>query len=595
LTPLRHANGGTDDVTVTVFAWMEDVEVAIPTSVQSANLQPQSGFEPQSGNEVDEANMKGMISGPATKIAGIASMLSNVPVIGPYASATSKVAEGTAMVAKAIGLSRPNVTKAPDPVKPEATSSLAVTNVPDRSAKLTLDDKQELSIDPRISGLGPSDPLQISSIAQIESYYTNFTWGRANVVGDLLFNVRVQPTIWDESGAGGVLKHLTAVGYASLPFLYWTGTLKFRFQIVCSAYHKGRLRVVYDPNWLTLDSGANGDDMITNYSHIIDIANTTDFTVTTTASQPTSLMGHFYPGLNAVTECFSTTQYAAKEKFVGNGVVGLYVVNELTTPSNAATNDVQVMCYVSAGEDFQVFVPDDSIKDYAVESLGFAFEPQSGEMKADKIDDNEVDMPLQQTSKDLGATIVSPNLNQIYTGERIVSFRSLLKRYSRYVSLALNFTDTANTELMKSNARFPAFPPYRGSGAGLTNLPSTGDTTENVVNMTWLHWVTLAFQGHRGSVRWKLVPIGGNGDSVRINAERGTSRDGKRNYLQRNDTTITNTGTSSVLNNYYVYKQVAGAFQHQNVTDLAGGAISSGTVNNVAELEPGGAKRLRRR
>jgi hypothetical protein len=243
------------------------------------------------------------------------------------------------------------------------------------------------------------------------------------------------------------------------------------------------------------------------------------------------------------------------------------------------------MCYVSAGEDFQVFVPDDSIKDYAVESLGFAFEPQSGEMKADKIDDNEVDMPLQQTSKDLGATIVSPNLNQIYTGERIVSFRSLLKRYSRYVSLALNFTDTAHTELMKSNARFPAFPPYRGSGAGLTNLPSTGDTTENVVNMTWLHWVTLAFQGHRGSVRWKLVPIGGNGDSVRINAERGTSRDGKRNYLQRNDTTITNTGTSSVLNNYYVYKQVAGAFQHQNVTDLAGGAISSGTVNNVAELE----------
>jgi hypothetical protein len=586
LTPLRHANGGTDDVTVTVFAWMEDVEVSIPTSVEAANLQPQSGFEPQSGDEIDEANMKGVISGPATKIAGIAGMLSSVPVIGPYASATSKVAAGTAMIAKAIGLSRPNITKAPDPFKPEATSSLAVTNVPDRSAKLTLDEKQELSIDPRISGLGPSDPLQISSIAQIESYYTKFTWARTNVVGDFLYNVRVQPTIWDESGAGGVLKHLTAVGYASLPFLYWTGTLKFRFQIVCSAYHKGRLRIVYDPNWLTLESGANGDDMITNYSHIIDIANTTDFTVTTTASQPTSLMGHLYPGQNSVTECFSTTQYAAKERYIGNGVIGIYVVNELTTPSNAANNDVQVMCYVSAGDDFQVFTPDDAIKDYSVESLGFGFEPQSGEMKADKIDDNEVDMPLQQMSKELGATTVSPNLNQIYTGERVVSLRSLLKRYTRYVVFPLVETVTINNIFTKTNMRLPAFPPYRGAnGAALANLPTTATTTDNIVNMTWLHWVTLAFQGHRGSVRWKLVPLGQNGDTVRINVERGTSRDNKSNYIQRVQDFVDNGTTAAVVNDYFVYNQIAGALTPENLTDLSGGAISQGIVNNVMEVE----------
>jgi hypothetical protein len=346
------------------------------------------------------------------------------------------------------------------------------------------------------------------------------------------------------------------------------------------------LRVVYDPNWLALSSGASGDDMITNYSHIIDIANTTDFTVTATASQPTSLMGHLYPGLNSVTECFSTTQYIAKEKYVGNGVIGLYVVNELTTPSNLANNDVQVMCYVSAGDDFQVFTPDDSIKDYAVESLGFAFEPQSGEMKADKIDDNEVDMPLQQMTKELGATTVSPNLNQIYTGERVASLRSLLKRYSRYVTLSLNIEENNTLLLVKTNMRLPAFPPYRGAnGAALVNLPTTATTTENVVNMTWLHWVTLAYQGHRGSVRWKFVPIGDRADSVRINVERGTSRDGKSNYIQRVPTFIFNSNDSADLNGEYTYKQTAGLLTPNNLTDLAGGAIACGTVNNVMEVE----------
>lgn len=589
LGTLKHANGGTDDVTVTVFAWMEDVEVSIPTSVDSANLQPQSG------EEVNEANKDGVISGPATKISSITGMLSSAPVIGPYASATSKVAAGVAMAAKAVGLSRPPLTKCVEPYKPESVSSLALTTVPDRSAKLTVDDKQELSIDPRISGIGGDDPLDILSIAKKESFYTSFIWPKSANVGDDLFEVRVQPTLWAESAANTI--HLTALGYASMPFLYWTGSLKFRFQIQASSYHKGRLRVVYDPNWVDANSASNGDDMITNYTQIVDIANTTDFTMTVTPGQDTTLMGHFYPGENTVAELYhghdgvtAPTPFAAKERFVTNGVVGITVLNELTTPNSTINNDVRVNCYVSAGDDFQVFVPTDFIKNFSTINLGFdaqsglEFEPHSGEMKADKIDDNEVDMPMQAYSKSLGLTVSSPRLNEIYTGEHIKSFRTLMKRFCKYYVVPIFRGATVVDTIAISDMRMPAFPPYRGDPHGA--IPVVGGAVNyNQVNMTWLHYVVMAFQGHRGSVRYKFVPISRNNQSVQIVAERDSSREAKENWINIVPRAFTNLDSGASTGTDLLYQQNVGLLVHENVTGIAGGAVSNGNVNSALEVE----------
>lgn len=590
LGTLKHANGGTDDVSVTVFAWMEDVEVSIPTSVDAANLQPQSGFEIQSGEEINEANMNGVVSGPASKLSSITSMLSDVPVIGPYASATSKIAGGLAMAAKAIGMSRPPITKSAEPFKPEALSSLALTTVPDRSAKLTVDDKQELSIDPRISGIGGDDPMDILSIAKKESFYTSFIWPKSANIGSQLFEVRVQPTIWDESTAGVI--HLTALGYASMPFTYWTGTLKFRFQVQASAYHKGRLRVAYDPNWLDANAASNGDDMISNYTQIIDLANTTDFTISVTQGQTTSLVGHFYPGENVVSECFHghdgitpPTPYIAKEKFVTNGVLGITVLNELTTPSSVVNNDVRVNCFVSAGDDFQVFDPNDYIKNFAVINLGFdaqsGFEPQSGEMKADKIDDNEIDMPLQSATKALGGSIVSPKLNEIYTGECIKSLRSLAKRFSLYHVAPLENVGPSPNSVVRWQAVYPSFPPYRGPTFGGT--PVSDFIDYQTVNMTWLHYITLGFQGNRGSIRWKIVPIGRSNSDIILSADRSTTR--VKNPFIRGLSTTIQPDTYDAYARYLMTHEVAGAGNAEPVSHLSGGTVSHPTVNATIEVE----------
>ncbi len=230
---LKHANDGDAPIRITIFAWAEDVELAIPTS------QDPTGLTPQSGDEVDEANATGTVSGPATAMAKAANALSTIPPIAPFMRATAGAASMVASTAKLLGYSRPPVTKNPEPARLQAISQLATTTTPDTAHKLSVDDKQELSIDPGIAGIGRDDPMSIKGIATRESYLTSFTWTANAASDDMLWNTRVIPGLYALGTAKSL--HLPACAAAALPFEYWTGTIKFRFQIVCSAFHKGRL------------------------------------------------------------------------------------------------------------------------------------------------------------------------------------------------------------------------------------------------------------------------------------------------------------------------------------------------------------------
>lgn len=360
INSLKHANGASDKATISVFAWAEDMHMSVLTSVEPGTLGPQSG------EEIDEANLKGMISGPATAVAKAAGALKIIPQIAPFAVATETGASMVAKIAKSLGYCRPPQTKDPEVFNPRPNSSLAVTTVPDAAHKLTVDDKQELSIDPRIAGLGAHDTLDIRSIASRESYLTTFSWAMGTAPETLLWNSRVDPVIWAEDGATPTGYLFPACAMAALPFRYWTGSMKFRFQIVCSSFHKGRLKIVYDPVWLETN------EYNTNYLEIIDIADKTDFTIEVGNGQTTSLLTHHKPGLDSVTQMYSNNSLRAKEE--GNGVVGVYVVNELTTPNSTANNDIEINVFVSMGEDFETFVPDDHFQK-------FVFKPQAGEAK----------------------------------------------------------------------------------------------------------------------------------------------------------------------------------------------------------------------
>lgn len=493
LNTLKHANGATDQVTISVFAWAEDVSMSVLTSENPITLTPQSGEE----GEIDEANKSGMISKPASAIAKVSNALAAIPAIKPYALATTAAANTVAGIAKQFGYCRPPVTKNPDPFRAWPTSHLAATNVPDTALKLSVDDKQELSIDPRIAGLGSEDPMSIKEIAKRESYLTKFSWNIGTTPETLLWNARIDPVTWAEDAGPPKSFHLPACAMAALPFKYWTGSMRFRFQVVCSAFHKGRIKIVYDPNFL------DNNEYNTNYLQVIDIADTQDFTIEIGNGQSVTLLDHHLPGVDSVTQMYSTTTYTSQEE--GNGVIGVYVVNELTTPNSTANNDIEVNVFVSMGDDFEVFVPDDHFQ-------RFVFKPQSGEELVSEAQNTaEPSAPLQETADNVGpGTQDNALINMVFTGESIMSFRTMLKRYNLWRRDSLL---PAEGQYNWSSTR-KMFPFLRGKVSGAVD--TTGAAVKyNYVNTVLIHWVTNGFSGWRGSLRYKMLynnkPISGAG------------------------------------------------------------------------------------
>lgn len=511
LNQLKHANGATDVVTISTFAWAEEVSTSVLTSVDHGSLVPQSG-------EIDEANAKGAISGPATSVAKFAAYMKGVPYIGPFALATEVGATALSAMAKIWGYSRPAITKTPEPYRPTQISSLALTTVPDNSQKMTVDDKQELSIDPRIAGVGGTDPLNLREIAKRESYLTTFSWNIGTAPDTLLWNGRVDPCTWAEDTNAGSL-HFPACAFAALPFQYWKGTMKFRFQIVCSSFHKGRLKIVWDPNFIADNNYLGYSEYNTNYLKIVDIAEETDFTIECGMGQTTSFIEHHNPGKDGVTEMYSTTRYTGFAP--GNGVIGLFVVNELTTPNSVVNNDIEINVFVSMGDDFEVAVPSSDFASFLFaptpdpdppgNSLGNpplrtnspVMSPQSGEITPESQSTTEPSAPQQYESCIVGLPPADDsNLNKVFFGESITSFRPMLKRYALW-----NVIPKARKEGTVVSGRFSAFPYYRGSVPGARDL-TEDDVPYNYVNTLLLHWVTGAFSGRRGSIRYKVVPRG---------------------------------------------------------------------------------------
>lgn len=483
INPLKHANGGTDVVTISTFAWLEDVQLGGLTGINAGALFPQSGKE----TETDEANVKGMISGPATALQEAAMALSSIPTIAPYALATSKAAGMVGAAAKALGYCAPIQTKSADPYRFLPSSSMATVTTPSSHAKLSVDDKQELSIDPRIAGLGSDDPLHIATIARRESYLTTFNWEIGQSPKTFLWVSRVTPGMWASVAGPPTSYHLTSLCVASLPFDYWRGTIRFRFQVVASTFHKGRLRIIYDPKFVS------SDEYNLNYSRIVDIAEENDFTIEVGMTQETDFLETYAPGRDPTSNVYRTTPYSGSGK--GNGDIGVLIMNELTSPNSTVNNDVQINVFVSAGDDFEVAVPTD-------EKYGpLVFKPQSGtEIVPEALGGSEADDAYQDKSFDLGNGVESNNhLNKVYFGEKITSMRTLLKRNElhRTVNADINLTQTQQAVNI-----FPAYPYLRGKVAGAVDT-ATGGVAYNFCNTLLFHIIQNCFSGWRGSLRWR--------------------------------------------------------------------------------------------
>jgi hypothetical protein len=480
LTVLKNANGDPNPISISCYAWCEDVEYVGLTHNEPATIVPQSG------NEIDEANFNGFISKPATAIASAAGKLNTVPGIGKYAQATQQVAGTVASVARNFGYCRPPVTENPSPRRLQPISSLAVTNVPDTAQKLTTDDKQELSIDPSLLNLPNVDSFNIKEIAKKESFLIDFPWERGGT--GLLWNARVQPMLWRSLSGPPAQAWFPACAFASMPFQNWSGSMRFRFQVVCSSFHKGRLRIVFDPTGTQVNPELN-----VAYTHIVDISDTQDFTIEIPHMQTRTLLSRLEPPFVGVNQAYSTT--ALPPNSFGNGTIAVYGETALTAPNNTVNNDISINVFISMGDDFEVYNPGNGFQYYG-------FVPQSGlENHPASNETNELNSPAHDDAHLIGGVHMdNDKIPLVYMGESIKSFRTLLKRYNMHRrDMFFNGGGLAGYHGVR-----PQFPALRGQYVGAEDL-TAASTQYMYVNQLLLHWVRHAFQGHRGSIRYKML------------------------------------------------------------------------------------------
>jgi len=531
---LHHANRGTDPVTVSVFIWAEDVTLSVPTTKTVDGLAQgvaQSGiadrkldqfgfptYEEQAGNmkkmgasrkvnntsSNDEFTKDGLISKPASAIASAASILSQIPVIAPYAKATSMIASRIGQVAKVFGYSRPQVLEDIRPYTPRYMGNLCNTDTPETLVKLSLDSKNELSIDTRVMGLGGEDELAISAIAQRPSFWKQFPWPESAGPDDLLASMLVTPALVETlSHSAGTEIHPTALAFAAAPFEAWQGSIKFRFNVVCSEYHRGRLRLVYNP--LANNAGAVPYNQV--YSTTIDISEDRDFEYEVKWADIRAWNVNYGADSYGLAQTFSTSASVTGGTFFDNGTLSVYVVNELTTPSTDAA-EVQIQVWVSGGQDFALAVPSVSgIKNtsYFVEQAESAPEALATSNDVSNAPDCSHDI---QGFGDMSGMIPDDNQYLVYQGERIVSFRDMLRRYNYHTSWWPGEIGT-DTRIVSTN--LTDFPYYRGwdPNGHDTAVPSVGvGAPYSFCNQTLLNWLTPAFACRRGGLRHKAILTG---------------------------------------------------------------------------------------
>lgn len=495
--PLKVAvTGGSTAVTVQTFAWMTDVELMGSTS--GLSLQ---------GDEYQE----GKISKPATALASIASMLTTIPYIGPFARATQIGATAVGGIARLFGYTNVPVIENVCGLQPMNAPMLASAHIGTPVQKLTLDPKQELSIDPAPHGLESHDELALAYLKKKESYFGTTTWATTDAANTLLFNMRVNPYLpsWVDINntvplSVGRRVYDVPLSYIGRMFKHWRGGLIIRIKVVATKFHKGRLKIQYDPR---TDISAVAPAENTVYTTILDIGESDDLELEIPYHQAQAWL------LNdqTIQDNWKPGSALANRDGTDNGSLTIRVMNALTAPASGSIN---LLFFVRGADDFEFANPCDKIGQDTTYRIPNLFTLQA--------DDHTEILP----SKVIVGTraIVSDSRYGLHFGENISSLRTLLHRSHVFDTNSL--TDiAAGAQTVIWNKLFRIMPYAPGfystnTGVVVNKVVAAAGTANYEFNyMPHMAYIASMFMGYRGGANYTITPQGdkyGSFSDVRV-------------------------------------------------------------------------------
>lgn len=462
LNPITAVSATPTTVYLRVYAWMSEVSVSVPTATRIV-------VDTESG-DADERET-GPVEAVSSAMVKVSNSLMSVPLIKPYAVASSYIFSGIGHLAAHLGWSAPVPLHEPSFVRNRGAYNAAQVIGYSSAKRLTLDPKQELTIDPSATA-STEDDMFLQKIASRRSYLTTFTWNPASTA--VLWKCKATPnlssyyTVLTDNWA-----QPTAMNFAVTPFKYWRGDIVFRFEIVCSAYHRGKIAIIYEPN-------IDQDPLIsTEYNTnkqcvtVIDIQETQTFDFCVNWASYRSWLSTSNPmtaASSANVNYGSTFSSTAWGREFCNGYIYVYPFTELQSPDS---DPLEINVYVSC-------------PNLRVNKLGTNL-PSSREIITES---GDITQPV--TCLDLNPNTSKPDhISLRHFGEEPFTFRSLLKRYDKVENTITVTAPTAGSQvitIIKSNYPRPVM---------------LYGTTNSVLKL--FDYLKYAYMGVRGSLRYRHV------------------------------------------------------------------------------------------
>lgn len=335
------------------------------------------------------------------------------------------------------------------------------------------------------------DELIISRFVGRETYLGQTLWETNATVNSLLRGIDITPSYVSFNDViDNRVFQSTPLFMASQPFDYWRGDIIIRMRVLCTQYHRGRIRVTYDPFG---DIFTNVDTYTTNFTRIVDIAKDKDIEFRVPYMQAMPFL-RCYSGKRQ--NFHDITSQPLEIGLFSNGSLTFRVVNALSAPIDAAP--AVLVFSVRAADNFELAGPRALPIDIST------LQVQSNETMYD-------DPELVSTSNNPTSN-VDPHRYLTNMGEVVKSFRTLLRRTNAFRTDVFSIPATATESdvlIRMTRPRFPlpyGYTPLTEFGLDLVDSAISPGTPRyfNFVHNTMLAWLMPCYLAYRGAINWDV-------------------------------------------------------------------------------------------
>lgn len=277
-------------ITVQAWGWFENITLVGPTTDNPVGFYQSEEYnvkeklyatytKAKMEMQIQAEASSGPISSIAATVSGVADMVSGLPIVGEVAKTVGWVADLVGGVASIFGWSKPINMDRVNRYENIPGYGYSHYDSIDNSVVLGMTASNELG---KPLDVFPTndDEMSISHVAANPGMIRVFPWGAKDVKGTQLarFVVSVTPDT-DRRVETGPNRTRAEVccEYISELFRLWRGTLVFRVSVVKTAYHTGRLELLFVPNKGT--DLASTLDTSNVYRYILDITNESEITI----------------------------------------------------------------------------------------------------------------------------------------------------------------------------------------------------------------------------------------------------------------------------------------------------------------------------